>query len=96
MEDLGDHADLGPRAADRLADVRRLDARKLLTVLLDERGDPAEQARAVGRGDRAPGRKGRLRRGDGSVGLLGRSRVDLADDLLGRRVENSGQERSSR
>ncbi len=49
VEDLGDHADLAPRAADRLADIARLDPRQLLGVLLDERGEPAQEPRAVRR-----------------------------------------------
>ena len=41
VEDLRDHADLGARAGDRLADVLRFDARELFRVLLDEHGEPA-------------------------------------------------------
>ena len=52
VEDLRDHADLGARAGDRLADVLRLDAGELLRVLLDERREPAEEACAIGRAQR--------------------------------------------
>ena len=50
VEDVGDHADLAARAADRLADVVRLDPRELLVVLLDERREPPEQPRSIRRG----------------------------------------------
>ena len=49
VEDVGDHADLAARAADRLADVCGLDPRELFAVLLDERREPPEQPPAVGR-----------------------------------------------
>ena len=88
VEDLRDHADLAARAGDRLADVARLDPRELLGVLLDERREPAQQPRAVGRRDRPPGRERRLRAGDGGVGLLDAGLLELGDRLLGRGVED--------
>ena len=96
VEDVGHHPDLGAGAADGLADVLGLDAGELFGVLLDERGDASKQPCPVGRGDRPPGREGGLRPCDGGVRLIGRRSVDLADDLLGRRIENGGHERSSR
>jgi hypothetical protein len=91
VEDLRDHADLAARAADRLADVARLDARELLVVLLDQRREPAEQSGAVAGGDGAPRGKRGLRARDGRVGLLGGGGLDLGDRLLGRRVDDDGQ-----
>jgi len=41
VEHLRDHPHLRARAADRLADVMGLDARKFFRVLLDERREPA-------------------------------------------------------
>ena len=70
VEDLRDHPDLAARAGDRLADVARLDPRQLLVVLLDERRQPAQQPRAIGRRDGAPGRERGLRARDRGVGLL--------------------------
>ena len=88
VEDLGDHADLAARARDRLADVLRLDLGELLGVLLDERREPPQQARPVGRGDRPPGRKRGLGPRDGGVGLLEAGLLELGDRLLRRRVEH--------
>ena len=56
VEDVGDHPDLAARAGDRLADVRRLDPRELLGVLLDERREPPQQPPPVGGRDGPPGR----------------------------------------
>src|SRR3954453_7883774 len=42
-EDVGDHADLAARVADRLAGVARLEYRELLAVLLDDGAQPREQ-----------------------------------------------------
>ena len=88
VEDLRDHPDLGPRAGDRLADVARLDPRELLAVLLDERGEPAQQPRPVGRRNGSPGRERGLRAGDGGVGLLDPRLLELGDRLLGGGVED--------
>jgi hypothetical protein len=96
VEYLRHHADLAARAGDRLARVARLDARELLVVLLDERREPAQEARPVGRGDRAPRRERGLRARDSGIGVLGGVRLDLGDRLLRRRVEDRGQCRSSR
>ena len=96
VEDLGDHPDLAARAGDRLAHVLRLDACELLAVLLDERGQPAQEAGPVGRRDGAPGGEGCLRAGDRGVRLLDAGLGELRDRLLGRRVEDSDHPRSSR
>ena len=86
VEDLRDHADLGAGAGDRLADVLRLDPRKLLRVLLDERREPPEEPRPVGGSDGAPFLERRLGASDRRVGLLDPSRLELGDRLLSRRV----------
>jgi hypothetical protein len=91
MEDLSDHADLAARAADRLADVARLDAGELLVVLLDQRREPAKQPGTVGGSDGAPCGERGLRACDSRVGLLGGGSLDLGDRLLGRRVDDDGQ-----
>jgi hypothetical protein len=91
MEDLRDHADLAARAADRLADVARLDARELLVVLLDERREAPQQAGAIGRRDGAPGGICRPGPRDRTVGLLDAGRVELGQRLLGRRVQDGAQ-----
>ena len=83
VEDLRDHADLGARAGDRLADVLRLDPRELLGVLLDERCEPAQQARAIGGSNGAPFLVGRLGASDRRVCLLDPGRLELGDRLLG-------------
>src|SRR5207245_4509026 len=83
-----DHPDLTARVGDRLADVARLGERELLTVLLDERGEPAQEADAIARGDRAPGRERGLRARDRGVGLVDSGRVELGDRLLGRGVND--------
>ena len=88
VEDLRDHADLRARARDRLADVARLDPRELLAVLLDERREPAQQPRPIGRRDRSPGRERGLRARDGGVGLLDPRLLELGDRLLGGGVED--------
>ena len=88
VEDLRDHADLAAGARDRLADVLRLDLGQLFAVLLDEGGEAAEEARAVGGRYRAPGRIGGASASDGGVGLLDTSLLELRDRLLGRRVED--------
>ena len=88
VEDLRDHADLGARAGDRLADVARLDGGELLGVLLDERGEPPQQARAVGRRDGAPRGKCRPGARDRLVGLLDAGLLELGDRLLGGRVDD--------
>ena len=96
VEDLGDHPDLAARAGDRLAHVLRLDACELLAVLLDERGQPAQEAGPVGGRDCAPGGEGCLRACDRGVGLLDAGLRELCDGLLGRRVEDRDHPRSSR
>ena len=88
MEHLRDHADLGPRSRDRLADVARLDRCELLGVLLDEGCDSAQQPGSVGRRDGAPGGVSFLRARDCFVGLLDPCLLELGDRLLGRRVED--------
>ena len=70
VEDLRDHPDLAAGARDRFADVLRLDPRELFGVLFDERREPAQETRPVGRRDRAPGRECLLRSSDGGVCLL--------------------------
>jgi hypothetical protein len=88
VEDVGNHPDLAARVAERLAHVARLDQRQLVRMLLDQRGESAEQARPIARRDGAPGGKRGLRCGDGAVGvLLGRG-GKLGDPLLGRRIED--------
>jgi hypothetical protein len=91
VKDLRDHGDLAARAADRLADVARLDARELLVVLLDQRCEPPEQPGAVGGSDGPPRGERGPRARDGRVGLLGGGSLDLGDRLLGRGVEDRGQ-----
>ena len=88
VEHLRDHADLAARPRDRLADVLRLDPRELLGVLLDERREPAQESRTVGRRDGAPGRIRRLRSRDRRVRLLHAGLLELGDRLLGGRVED--------
>jgi hypothetical protein len=88
VEDVRDHRGLRARVGDRLADVPGLQARELLAVLLEERGEPAEQPRTVGGRDGAPGREGALRRLDGVIRVLGARRRDLGDRLLRRRVQD--------
>ena len=90
VEDLGDHSDLGARAADRLADVLRLDARQIVRVVLDERREAADQARAVCGSDGPPRGERRLRAGNRRVGLLDAGVGELGDCLLGRGVDDCG------
>jgi hypothetical protein len=96
VEDLGDHPDLAAGAGDRLADVLGLDAGQLFVIFLDEHGQAAEQAGAVGGRDRAPGGEGPLRARDGGVGLLDAGLRELRDRLLGSRVEDGDHPRSFR
>src|SRR5205823_8874176 len=74
--------------ADLLADSAGRDARALLVVLFDERCKAAQQTGTVGRGNRAPRRKGRLRTRDGSVGLRDARRLGLCQRLLRCRIQN--------
>ena len=57
-------------------------------MLLDERRQPAQQARAIGRRYSAPRRERRLRARDCGVGLLDARLLELGDRLLGRRVND--------
>src|SRR5207344_309511 len=79
VEHLRDHADLGPGPRDRLADVPRLDSRKLLAVLLYERREPAEESRSIGGRDVAPGGKGPLRPRDGGIRIVHPGLLELGD-----------------
>jgi hypothetical protein len=88
VQHLADHADLTARSRDRLADVPRLDPRQLFVVLLDERREAAQQPRAVGGRNRAPGGERGLRARDRLVGLLGARGLDLGDRLLRRGVQD--------
>jgi hypothetical protein len=96
VEDLGDHADLGTGTGDRLADVFRLDSRELLAVLLDERGDTAEESGPVGRRECTPFRKNPAGPLDDRVGILDADLGQLGDRLLRGRVQDPGQRCSSR
>ena len=89
VEDVGDHGDLGAGAGDRLADVLGLDARELLAVLLDQRSKTAEQARAVGGRNGAPGGKRRESASNGGVGLVNPGGGKSRDRLLGRGVDDA-------
>jgi hypothetical protein len=95
VEHLRDHRDFAARAADRLADVARLDARELLVMLFDEGREPAEQRGAVGRRYGTPGRERRFCTRDRSVGLLDPRRLELGERFLGCRVEDGTQFRLS-
>ena len=88
VEDVGDHAHLPPRVAERLADICRLETGETVGVLLDERRHPAQQASAVGRLNRAPGGIRSPRGGDGAIGLLDSRALQRRDRFLGRRVED--------
>ena len=57
-------------------------------MLLDERREPPQQARAIGGRDGAPRRKRGPRAGDGRIGLLDAGLLELGDRLLRRRVEH--------
>ena len=69
VEDVGDHAHLPARVAQRLAHVGGLQPRELFAVLLDEPRDAAQQAHAIGRLHGTPRGKRGLGRGDGAIGL---------------------------
>ncbi len=88
VEDLGDHADLGARAGDRLADVVGLDPSELLAVFLDEGGEAPQEPRPSRRRYGTPRRERRLGARDGFVGLLDTGLLELGDRLLRRRVED--------
>ena len=60
--------------------------RELLAARLDEVPDLEQDVGPLRERRRAPGREGRLRRGDGGADLIGRGEVDLAGDPAGRRV----------
>jgi hypothetical protein len=96
VQHLGDHPDLAACPADRLADVPRLDPRELLVVLLDEGREAAEERRAIGRRDGAPGREGGFRTRDGSVRLGDPRELELGERLLGRGVQDRTDRFSSR
>jgi hypothetical protein len=70
VEDRGCHRDLGTGSGDRFADVAGLDDGELLGVLLDERGQPAEQPGAIGGLDGASCGKCVPGTGDRLVGLV--------------------------
>jgi hypothetical protein len=55
-------------------------------MLLDERREPPQKARPVGRRDGAPRGERLARAGDGGVRLLDAGELELRDRLLGRRV----------
>ena len=63
-------------------------------LLLDQRREAPQEARAVGRRDGAPGREGRLRAGDGGVGLLDARLLELRDRLLGGGIEDGERHRA--
>src|SRR5262249_45113019 len=88
VEDLGDHADLAARTADRLADVARLDPRELLRVLLHQCREAAEQPRARRRRDRTPRGERGPRARDSGVGVLDARPRKLGKRLLRRRIED--------
>ena len=94
VEDLRDHADLGARAGDRLADVLRFDPRELLGVLLDERGEPAQEGGAIGGSHGTPVLEGLLRPSNRRVGLVDAGGLELGDRLLGGGVGDDQSHRS--
>jgi hypothetical protein len=89
VEDLGDHPDLAARVGDGLADVACLHEREFLAVILDEGGEAAQQARAVGRRHRAPGGKRRFRRGHCAIGLSDPRSLELCHGLFRGRVQQA-------
>ena len=90
VQDVADVARLPPRVADRVAGVGHLELRQLLDVGVDLLGEPAQQASAVGRVDRPPGRQRSGGAGDRGVGLLGGRGRDGRQHLLGGRVDQLG------
>ncbi len=70
--------------------------RELLGVLLDERGEPPQEPRAVRRGHGTPGREGPLRSLDGGVCLLHARLIELGDRLLGRGIEDGERHGAAR
>ena len=86
-EHVGDHAHLAARVADRLAGVARLEHRQLFALLGQRVGEPVQQPRAVGRGDRAPRRDRRPWREPTAASASSTpARGQLGQDLLGRRL----------
>jgi hypothetical protein len=57
-------------------------------VLLDQVGEPSQEARPVARRNRAPTRECVGRAPNGVVGLLDPGRREGRNDFLGRRVDN--------
>ena len=88
VEHVGHHADLAAGAADRLADVLRLDQRELFPVLLDERRKAPQQPSPVGRRNGAPPGERPPSARDGRVSLLDAGLLERRDRLLGRRVDD--------
>ncbi len=70
VKNRGDHPDLAPRTGDRLADVLRLDLRKLLGMLFDERREAAQQAPTIGEAAARQAGKTAVARATAAVGLL--------------------------
>jgi hypothetical protein len=72
-----------------LPTLLRLDLRELLAVLLDERGEPSQEPRAVAGGDRTPGRE-RLRRARATAASVSSmpASTSSAIGMLGCGVEN--------
>ena len=64
---------------------------QLVDVGVDHGGEPAQQPGPVGRRDRPPGRPRRDGAGDGGVHLRDVERLDLGDDVLGRRIDDGVQ-----
>jgi len=59
-----------------------LDPRQLLAVFLDERREPAQESRPIGRCNRLPRRESGFRPGNSGVGFVDAGLLDFGDRLL--------------
>jgi hypothetical protein len=81
VEDVADVPGLPARVAEGMSRVADLQVGELVDVLVDDRGEPAQEPRALARGHVAPGRERLLGALDEGVGLLQRGQGHLGDRL---------------
>ena len=88
LDALGTRDDIDdPRLLDRLAGVARLERRELVVARAQDLGSAAQDAGALGPGERRPGRLGGARRTDSRFDLRGAGDRDVAEPLAGRGIE---------
>jgi len=86
VQDVSDISGLPAGVPDGVAGVGDLQPGEFIEVIIDGQGEPAQQASAVSRGERPPGRQGGPSQGDRLIDICSRRGRDGAQLLFGCRV----------